>query len=109
MSDRAFVYDWLEETQPDESASQSASQWAEQPEAQTDEPWEWGSWEEMLGERPEIPWHEVLKNRLAEEEMPEDGMPKHEMPEEAMPEDRLKRGDLLSEEGADRSDGNSRA
>ncbi len=98
MSDRAFVYDWLEETQPDESASQSASQWAEQPEAQTDEPWEWGSWEEMLGERPEIPRHEVLKNGLAEEEMPEDGMPKHEMPEEAMPEDRLKRGDLLSEE-----------
>ena len=100
MSDRAFVYDWLEETQPDESAFQSApesasqmeaqpvSQWAEQPEAQAAEPWEWGSWEEMLGERPEIPGHEVLGNGLAEAEMPED----------EMPEERLTRGDALSEE-----------
>ena len=100
MSDRAFVYDWLEETQPDESAFQSApesasqmeaqpvSQWAEQPEAQAAEPWEWGSWEEMLGERPEIPGHEVLGNGLAEAEMPE----------AEMPEERLTRGDALSEE-----------
>ena len=92
MSERAFVYDWLEETQPDESAFQSApesasqmeaqpvSQWAEQPEAQTAEPWEWGSWEEMLGERPEIPGHEVLGNGLANDEIPEAEMPKHEMP-----------------------------
>ena len=76
MSERAFVYDWLEEAQP------------EQPEAQAAEPWEWGSWEEMLGERPEIPGHEVLGNGLAEAEMPED----------EMPEERLTRGDALSEE-----------
>ena len=83
MSERAFVYDWLEEAQPDESAFQSASQWAEQPEAQTDEPWEWGSWEEMLGERPEIPGHEVLGNGLVEDEMSGG---------------RMTRGDVLSEE-----------
>ena len=105
MSDRAFVYDWLEETQP---------------EAQADEPWEWGSWEEMLGERPEIPGHEVRDNGLAEAGTPEDEIPKHKMPadeleipghevlgnglaeeemlEEEMSGERMTRGDALNEE-----------
>ena len=84
MSDRAFVYDWLEETQP---------------EAQADEPWEWGSWEEMLGERPEIPGHEVLDNGLAEDEMSADELeiPGHEMPREPEPRTAPVSYDLLND------------
>ena len=98
MSDRAFVYDWLEETPPDESASLPASQWAEQPVEQTAEPWEWGSWEEMLGERPEIPGHKVLGNGLAKDEMLEEGMAKGDVLSGEVPGDEMPKHKMLADE-----------
>ena len=74
MSERAVVYDWLEERQP-----------AEQP----TEPWGWESWDEVLGEG--MAMHEVPGEGIVKDEVPGDEIlraAEQQRRDESPPEDR---------------------
>ena len=74
MSERAVVYDWLEEGQPAEQAT---------------EPWGWESWEEMLGEG--MAMHEVPGEGIVKDKVPGDEIlraAEQQRRDESPPEDR---------------------